>query len=246
MYKSSVPAPIFVEYDPFVKRSDKEGPQPRKRVVQTALGQAVQHSVKDAFLGRENQVVDRETVSQHRRIHMGAHLTAAIPGESSTPSLPQLKDLGLRLVHPQGEVAQSSPHRWAKGRDSPDDFINGMKESDRTALNTKEFVFYGYFQRIREKLDRAWVPILRSSLAKIDRAGRHIASDMEHVTKVLVFLNSSGDITRVKLVVASGLIELDQSAVSAFQTAGPFPNPPKDLIQDGNDVIIPWEFILKT
>ena len=82
----------------------------------------------------------------------------------------------------------------------PEDYVKGMKESDRTALNTKEYVFYGYFQRIRERLDRAWVPILRDRLVKMYRMGRSLASDMDHITQVIVVLNPQGEIMRVQVV----------------------------------------------
>jgi protein TonB len=121
-----------------------------------------------------------------------------------------------------------------------------MKESDRTALNTKEYQFYGYFQRIRQRLDRAWVPILKEKLASYYRQGRQLASDMDHITKVVVILNENGEIVRVKIVSESGTRELDDAAVNAFNQAGPFPNPPHGMVDTNHEVQVPWDFILKT
>ena len=38
----------------------------------------------------------------------------------------------------------------------------------------------------------------------------------------------------------------DQYSVDAFQKAGPFPNPPKGIVEDDGFVRIRWDFILKT
>jgi protein TonB len=69
---------------------------------------------------------------------------------------------------------------------------------------------------------------------------------MEHRTKVLVVLNPSGEITKVQVVSESGTQDLDDAAVSAFNEAGPFPNPPKGIVNTSGLIEIPWEFILRT
>ena len=95
-------------------------------------------------------------------------------------------------------------------------------------------------------MDRAWVPILRQRLLKLYRRGRHLASDTDHSTRVLVVLNGEGEVTRVQMISESGTSDLDEAAIAAFNEAGPFPNPPKGIINSNGEVEIPWEFILKT
>jgi protein TonB len=121
-----------------------------------------------------------------------------------------------------------------------------MAESDRTALNTSEYRYYSYFQRVRERLDRAWVPMLKDKLTSFYRAGRHLASDRDYTTKLLVVLNASGEIVRVLLLEPSGTYALDDTAIAAFNRAGPFPNPPKGMVDLNQEVRVPWDFILKT
>jgi hypothetical protein len=49
----------------------------------------------------------------------------------------------------------------------------------------------------------------------------------------------------VKILGASGVKELDDAAVESFNHAGPFPNPPKDLLI--NDVAtIEWGFVVNS
>jgi protein TonB len=121
-----------------------------------------------------------------------------------------------------------------------------LKQSEKTALNTREYMFFGYYQRIRERLDRAWVPILREKLVRFYRSGRQLASDMDHTTKVVVTLNQLGEIVRVQVVSESGNNDLDDAAIKAFNRAGPFPNPPRGMVGNTGQIEIPWEFVLKS
>lgn len=165
-----------------------------------------------------------------------------LPSRFSKLGVPLFSNLTRHLGHDpdQGENSSSSLGTI------PEDYVNNLKESDRTALNTKEYQFFGYFQRIRERLDRAWVPILRKKLVSYYRNGRQLASDQDFSTKILVTLNENGQIIRVRLLVESGTQDLDEAAIQAFNEAGPFPNPPKGIIDNNHEIIVPWKFILKT
>ena len=250
----------WIELEPDVaKKFAQHETDLRKQLVQTVPGKRVQITPKEAFLGEHNQEVDRETVSRSRTTVMGH--------ESKTPSLANkqeseknnhvaavpkvgvLSTLGLPVlpkVIPNKPVAPEEDAQWAEQGSMPQDWVKGMKESDHTALNTKEYVFYSYFQRIRSRLDHAWVPILREKLTRMYRTGRSLASDMDHTTKVVVVLDDRGEIVKVSVIDQSGTADLDDAAVRAFNLAGPFPNPPKGIIDASGKIEIPWEFILKT
>lgn len=236
------------------KVSESPKPLEKKRIVQSQPAEPVKSPPKNAFFGEKNQSTDRETVHRDRSIQMGlAPNQKPIPQTSpSKESLltkekiaePTLKtspyQLGLPLF---SEIKPLNPQASPQ---EAQDYIPGYKLSDRTVLNTREFVYYSYYQRIRERLDRAWVPILKNQLAKYYRTGRHLASDMDHTTRVMVVLNKGGEIIRVKILYESGTRDLDEAAVKAFNHAGPFPNPPKGIVDSNGEIQIPWEFILRT
>jgi protein TonB len=121
-----------------------------------------------------------------------------------------------------------------------------MNPSDQTALNTREYLYFGYFQRIRQRLELQWNGLLKETLTKYYRSGRQLASDMEYSTKLLVILNPAGEIVRVKVMGESGSRELDDVAIKAFNKAGPFPNPPKGLVSRGGEVEVPWTMNLRS
>lgn len=175
----------------------------------------------------------------------------------SMPPLPRLAGLGLAVLPDSREQArrnalyEKDEPRWASqagdhtpGNDSPQDYIAGVAESDQTALNTREYRFFGYYERIRAKLDGAWISVLRRKLGKFFAAGRHLANDMDHTTRVLVVLNPKGEVIRVQVVSQSGTMDLDDAAVEAFNDAGPFPNPPKGLVDGNGEIQVPWEFVI--
>lgn len=120
------------------------------------------------------------------------------------------------------------------------------KEFNSEFLNTAEFKYHSYFQRIRKQLEKSWVPILKRELFLYYESGRKLANKKDYITQLLVVLNKEGEIVRVQLVSESGTSNLDDAAIKAFKKAGPFPNPPKGMINTNNEITIPWDFMLKT
>lgn len=220
------------------KLAKKEETKAQHRIVQTEAGKKTKDAPRDAYLGWQNQKVETQTTGKNKTTATGSH------GKSNAHDL-GLAALGFQKIPAPPSVRRDEPN-WASPGNSPQDSLDGIKESDRTALNTREFAFYSYFQRIRERLDRAWVPLLRGKLITYYRSGRHLASSMEHTTRVLVVLNDRGEVIRLEILTESGNQILDEAAVGAFNQAGPFPNPPRGIIDQNREVRIPWDFILKS
>jgi protein TonB len=251
----------WIELEKPAAKSSADDTKTRTQIVQTRDGHESKVAEQDAYLGQKTQTVDRETVSEKRSTVMGetARAKTKTQAKAADAKPPQaradveraagpLAKFGISVLPTTKEVQEQSRDepRWAAQGGSPEDYVKGVKESDRTLLNTKEYVFYGYFQRIRSRLDRAWIPILRVRLASLYKTGRQLASDMDHTTRVLVVLNDGGEVIGVKIKRESGTQDLDEAAIRAFNAAGPFPNPPKGIVDANNQVLIPWEFILKT
>ncbi len=125
------------------------------------------------------------------------------------------------------------------------DFLEDIPLGDFTRLNTQEYEFYGFYHRIREKLEQFWGANIQEKAQKIHKEGRHIASDSNLVTGLTIMLDSRGEIVEILLKSTSGVQELDDAAVEAFNQAGPFPNPPKGMIKNGR-ATIEWGFVVNT
>ncbi len=126
-----------------------------------------------------------------------------------------------------------------------DDHIKDVATGMQTLLSTREFIYYTYYNRIKDRLRQYWEPKIKEKVGKILRQGRTIASTSEKITKIVIILNDKGTLERIQVVGPSGLEDLDDAAVEAFRAAAPFPNPPKGIIEGDGKIRIRWDFILE-
>jgi TonB family protein len=256
-----VSRPIMIEMEALPSRDTLV----RDQVVQSEKGQASQDAAEDAFLGERTQVVEKQVVSMPKtgtapqasvagkkaaQPSEGSSTDSASPSRSLIRGTGALAKFGIAISANEADspkpktrdvVAEASMDAQVRG-----EYVKGFKEGESTLLNTREYVFYGYFQRIRESLDRAWERSLREQLTKYFHRGRQLASEQDYMTQILVSLDSGGQVTRVQIIGASGTKDLDDAAVRAFNDAGPFPNPPKGLVDESGQVFVRWDFVLKT
>lgn len=132
-----------------------------------------------------------------------------------------------------------------KGLSQNNDYVEDIKLGDMTRLNTQEFKYYGFYHRIRLKLEQYWENSLRKKVDSIYRQGRRVASKTEKITSLRISLDSRGRIINVKVIASSGIKELDDAAIESFNKAGPFPNPPTGMIRNGV-AILDWGFVVKS
>jgi TonB family protein len=247
--------PIVVDVVDLIKPKDHvptTEAENKKTVVQKSEGEEVKHAVKDAYLSDKSRVVktERSATRSGENVMAGKPTTATqdSPQEKAQKVI-KLSDLGLKL-ETKPQTAYEKERHWANSQTGETirggQYIQGMKEGEVSALNTKEFVFYSYFERVRRQLDQAWQPLLREQIQRIYKNGRHLASSADYVTKTLVSLDARGNIVKVQILEESGTTDLDQVAVDALNKAGPYPNPPKGLMDGEGKVQIRWDFILKT
>lgn len=209
------------------------------------------------FLSAHNQRVVKETRAQQ----IGDFRNSAGMGTTATPSkkptqkkqaknkvsrgtLPTLSDL-----RPQFSPDVSREINPSQGSGGPasqtNDHLKDTAPSLETLLNTREFVYYTYYQRIRTQIRQFWEPSIRAKVKKIFAQGRSIASEKDHITRVVIILDKDGNLMRVQVVGESGLKDLDDAAVEAFRAAEPFPNPPKGIVERDGTIKINWDFILE-
>lgn len=125
------------------------------------------------------------------------------------------------------------------------DYLEDIPLGDFTKLNTQEYEYYGFYHRIRQKLEQFWGLNIQEKANKLFKEGRSIASDSNLITGVTIKLNSRGEIVDIVLKSTSGVKELDDAAVESFNQAGPFPNPPKGMLRNGK-AVIDWGFVVNT
>lgn len=236
--------------------------QPRKQIVQSEDSRDERTPTENSFLSDKNRVFDRQTVAKNidtfkKAAKGNAHITQKNKASQKKTDLQNLKlsDMGsaheyAQLFKPQHDHSAES----VKGKENGDlaesgfsatnDYLEEMTLGDFTHLNTTEFKHYGFYHRIRQKLEQFWGRSIHEKAQALYRSGRTIASQ-NHITGMVVILNEKGEILSAEIKTSSGIRELDQAAVESFNQAGPFPNPPKDLLKDGR-AVIEWGFVVKT
>jgi TonB family protein len=128
---------------------------------------------------------------------------------------------------------------------STNDYVEGLPLGEVTQLNTQEYRFYGFYHRIRQRLEQFWGRSIQQKAAELVRNGRNLALEEDLVTALQIVLDENGDIISINILETSGVKELDDAAVESFNEAGPFPNPPREMLVDGR-AILEWGFVVET
>ncbi len=131
------------------------------------------------------------------------------------------------------------------GFSANNDFVEDVPLGNVTNLNTTEFKYFGFYHRIRQKLEQYWGNSLREKAERLYRQGRKIASSSNLITSLKIILDEKGNIVQIEIQGSSGAEELDKAAVESFNKAGPFPNPPRGMMKNGI-AEINWGFVVKT
>jgi TonB family protein len=218
---------------------------------------------KKAFLGRHNQRVKKQTRAVKNGKFTNSNNGNPLANNQSQKNnqnikskknKPKLKDLmpkfdlaklvknNNKVQNKQTPAAQSGK----KGHQSQtDDHIEDVSIGIETVLNSREFLYYAYYSRIKDKIRLQWGTKIRSKIQKLIQGGRSIASNNDRITKVIIILNKKGTLVGVKVLGRSGIRDLDDAAVEAFKAAAPFPNPPQGMVERDGTVKIHWDFILE-
>ena len=239
----------------------------RAQIVQSEDSDSAEKK-KDAFLSDKTRSFDRQTVSKNTDLFKKAGAGNATVTQKAQPKSEthakekvdfknlKLSDVGIAAGNPnpfkQARTPASESVKGMKNADplsqglsSTNDYVEEMALGDFTHLNTVEYKFYGFYHRIRQKLEQFWGKSIQEKAANIFRAGRRLPASENLITSLQVTLNADGEIIGVKILGASGVKELDDAAIESFNQAGPFPNPPKELLVNGK-ATIDWGFVVKS
>ena len=162
-------------------------------------------------------------------------------GEEGQPPEPDaLRNLNLR---PGATVFDRmvSAGGGGGGGGSPD-HIEGVEDGDQTFLNTREWKYATYFNRIKQAVAATWDP--GRELQARDPSG-NVFGYKDRVTVVSVTLDDHGTLTNVLVQKTCGVEFLDRTAVQAFQKAQPFVNPPPGLVDPRGEIKFTFGFYLE-
>jgi TonB family protein len=116
---------------------------------------------------------------------------------------------------------------------APNNDLLNEQIGDAVRLNTREFLYAGYINRIRRLVSFYW----KQNVDNIPRSEPLVKP--QYTTVVNVVLDSNGSLESITIATESGSDVIDNCIVDAFRIAGPFPNPPEQLISNDGRVHLP-------
>ena len=213
------------------------------------------------FLSKHNRKVEQETKARlsgpTKNNNVQVKRLVEPQKENAKKKIVNKDDMLLALQNPHAQRQASEKKPDNKTEESlvektfsslnpstTDDYLPDVEESEETALNSKEFLFYSFYARIKEKLRVHWTDNLKTAMQR-EQAYRTVASNQDYITKLRIQLRDNGELKNVFIMSSSGNTNLDNAAVHAFEQAAPFPNPPKNMIEGDGSVKLRWDFIIE-
>jgi TonB family protein len=111
-------------------------------------------------------------------------------------------------------------------RESPDALI-GVHEGDETLLNTREFKYAAFFNRVKAAVAMHWHP---QEAGQRHESVYGLLGERTRVTVLEVVLDADGGLVGTRVQISSGLPFLDEEAQQAFVRSAPFLHPPAALL----------------
>lgn len=148
-----------------------------------------------------------------------------------------LGDIKLKV---EKQESQSNPIDLA-----PSTFGNQIKNKvevgNFTALNTDRHLYYSFYARIEEMIRPPWEDHVIYEMRKNLKDLRLVPKG-GWSTRIDVILNSQGRLQKVVLLKGSSFQGYDNAAINAFQKAGFFPHPPKEMVSEDGTITLKYIF----
>ena len=202
------------------------------------------------FMSKQDNAVEEETkaarTAKTKNSQPSVLMKPDTRMESQKPSPSKslkMADLGLK-PYQQRNPSQRKPSMTSPPS-ATDDYLPDIKSGFQTALNTREFKFYSYFERIKDRLRMYWEPQLQKRVNQLYAKGQTLP-DADLTTQLQIVLTKRGELSKISIIRNSGLEEIDLAALKAFELAAPFPNPPSGMIESNGHVNLIWSFVVQT
>ena len=207
--------------DEYIEVTFTDSKQPLQQIVQQDEKSVNEVEPENAkFLSAKNQKINKETQAKQSgdfNNQIGQKTKIAKQAQSKkTKKLPTLQDLSPDsdwYVEKDVEEPRQQEVQAGNGPARSNDYLKDVKSGAQTLLNAREFVYYSYYNRIRNQLQQYWEPSIKVKFLKLVKSGRNIASSGDKLTKVLITLNNQGTLIKVQVVEESGVRDLDDAAI---------------------------------
>jgi TonB family protein len=186
------------------------------------------------YLSDRNRRVERE---------QRARQTAVLPKTARPPQArkrerpAQLSALGVPMP-----LRNHPPEETPDPGESGDQYVRDprLPEGDQNLLNTQESVYYSFYSRMYEAIAPVWQSMIRQVAQ-----GRASLAGGEYQTQLDVVFDREGNLLETRVLASSGIPAFDQVAQTAWRRIGRFPNPPRGLLDENDQVHTGWTFTIQ-
>lgn len=119
----------------------------------------------------------------------------------------------------------------------------GLEEGDATALNTSEFKFATFFNRMKTEIGHEWFPRVRNAQHARDPEGSMFFYK-DRTVALGITLDAEGRVKDVSVLETSNVDFFDRVALDSVRAAQPFPNPPNGLLGGDGEASFSFSFTL--
>ena len=146
----------------------------------------------------------------------------AVASEGSTPGA------AMGEAHPLAQLGGSpAVLEDAFGPARPALDPRELDEGVQTMLDDERHRYASFFSRMSKLFLEHWQP--NEVMRDLDPDGTRYGT---RTTKLMIRLDEQGAVVKITILQASGVDELDASAVRTVRAVAPFPNPPRELVQE--------------
>lgn len=211
-----------------------------------------------SYLSKEDKTVDQETqamlnglfhqADQHKRLknrQFSKSVDRNISSRESSLADKITAPISVDLSAIESENVFQETDSRALSRTM--DFLPRVEFGSHTLLNTREFIYYSYFARMKEQLYWRWTQYIKKELLERAFSFNKFVNEYKSryfSTSLYVYLSPEGEVQDMRVVKSSGVEDIDSAALHAFLLAEPFPNPPRGLIEEDGYIHIKQMFHL--
>lgn len=204
---------------------------------------------RNHLLSKYNKRVEKEQVAKNKTgetaNRRGSQQPLDLQAKGRQPSPDGLKITKNPKVNPllngpgpRGNLNNS----LALGESTSGFDVPGVQSGSFTALNTDQFTFYSFFERVNTSIRYRWISGVRQFAKDAPVKTINQLAKIPAPTVLRILLDRDGMVVKVDVISSSGAKDLDQAAVDAFYQASPLNHPPDGLLREDRMVHLTYSF----
>ncbi|MBT5095162.1 MAG: hypothetical protein HOM21_12995, partial [Halobacteriovoraceae bacterium] len=132
---------------------------------------------------KESKLAKKRKITRKKKISLADLAIGDKVPKKKTKSHRNLAALGLN----NGDLGTT-------GLSQNNDFVDDVPLGDMTALNTVEYKYYGFYHRIKQKLEQHWGNSLRKKATALYKSGRRMPAAENRITSLAITIDMGGNI----------------------------------------------------